>query len=219
MPGGSAPRAAGGAGCEFAEGHVNKRGGGHIFPATRSGPLASNTADLRERHVPGRGLDRHRLASDNGRCRQKRLSSRGGGAARGGYAQKDSSARFAGRWICADVCLRATRCRQTENKVQNVPLLKRKPFRGAIQFFVSPAVCVEEVLVGRFGIPEVDGEVPESAGGIPQELSAPEMVIALEQPYPGAVRPVGVYKAFFTSWLDFELPEDYKHRCPIFCSR
>jgi hypothetical protein len=26
-------------------------------------------------------------------------------------------------------------------------------------------------------------------------------------------------KAVFGTGLDFELPEDYKHRCPIFCPR
>lgn len=100
-----------------------------------------------------------------------------------------------------------------------MPFLKREFFVGAIQFFVSRAICVEEVLVSGLGIPEVEGEVEESAGGIPQELSAPEMRIALEQPDPGPVGAIGSYKAFITSWLDFELPEDYKHRGPIFCSR
>ena len=45
------------------------------------------------------------------------------------------------------------------------------------------------------------------------------MGIALEELDPGTVGPIGSLKAVFTSWLDFELPEDYKHRCPIFCSR
>jgi hypothetical protein len=74
------------------------------------------------------------------------------------------------------------------------------------------------LVVGRFGIPEVDGEVVERAGGIPLELSAPEMGVALEQLYPSTIGSIGFFKALFTSWLDFELPEDYKHRCPIFCS-
>jgi hypothetical protein len=69
-----------------------------------------------------------------------------------------------------------------------VPFLKRESFVGAIQLLVSRAICVEEVLVRGLGIPEVDREVAESAGGIPQELSAPEMGIVLEQPDPGPPR-------------------------------
>ena len=45
------------------------------------------------------------------------------------------------------------------------------------------------------------------------------MGIAFEDLYPLAIGPIGSLKAFFTSWLDFEPPEDYKDRCPIFCSR
>jgi hypothetical protein len=45
------------------------------------------------------------------------------------------------------------------------------------------------------------------------------MGIALEQPNPLAIGSIGFFKAFLTSRLDFKLPEDYKHSCPIFCSR
>jgi len=98
-------------------------------------------------------------------------------------------------------------------------LPERESFVTAIQFFVGCAIGVEKVVVSGLGIPEVQGEVEERAGGIPQELSAPEMGIALEEPDPGTLGPIGVFKASITSRLDFELPEDYKHRCPIFCSR
>ena len=74
-------------------------------------------------------------------------------------------------------------------------------------------------MVGILGIPDVDSEVKERAGGIPLELRAAEMGIAFEELYPLAIGSIGSLKAFFTSWLDFELPEDYKRRCPIFCSR
>ncbi len=74
-------------------------------------------------------------------------------------------------------------------------------------------------MVSGLGIPKIDGGVIERAGGISPELSSLEMGIALEELDPGAFGPMGSLKAFFTSWLDFELPEDYKHRCPIFCSR
>ena len=94
-----------------------------------------------------------------------------------------------------------------------------KSFVAAIEFIVTRAIGVEEVLVGRFGVPEVEGEIEAKAGGIPEELSTPEMGVALKEQDPGTLWPIGSLKAFLTSWLDFELPEDYKHRCPIFCSR
>jgi len=89
-----------------------------------------------------------------------------------------------------------------------VSLLERESFVAAIQFFVSGAIGVQEVLVRGLGIPEVEGEVVARAGGIPQELCTLEMGIALEEPDPGTIRAIGIFKVFFTSWLDFELPED-----------
>jgi len=74
-------------------------------------------------------------------------------------------------------------------------------------------------MVSGFGIPEVDGEVKERAGGIPLEESAPVARVAFKQLNPRTKGSIGVLKAVFTSCLDFKLPEDYKHRCPIFCSR
>ena len=43
--------------------------------------------------------------------------------------------------------------------------------------------------------------------------------ITLEEGSPFAGGGVDCFKPLFTSRLDFELPEDYKHRCPIFRSR
>ena len=51
-----------------------------------------------------------------------------------------------------------------------------------------------------------------------QELSALEMGIATEQLNPRTLGAVGVFKRYLISWLDFKVPEDYKHTCPIFCS-
>jgi hypothetical protein len=87
-----------------------------------------------------------------------------------------------------------------------------------MQFPIYGLICVEELPVGGFGIPDVDSEVAAWAGGIPLELSSPEMGIALEEPDPGTIWAIGLLKALLTSQLDFKLPEDYKHRCPIFCS-
>lgn len=88
-----------------------------------------------------------------------------------------------------------------------------------IQSGVGGLIYFEELKVGKFRIPEVDREVVERAGGIPLELSSPELGIASEELGPSTMRAIGSLKAVFTSWLDFKLPEDYKHRCPIFCSR
>ena len=70
-----------------------------------------------------------------------------------------------------------------------------------------------------FGIPVVQGEVAARAGNIPQEARLPIVRIRLKQPSPVATGPIDCYKPFFTTGLDFVLPEDYKHKCPIFCSR
>jgi hypothetical protein len=94
-----------------------------------------------------------------------------------------------------------------------------EPFRASVYGLVRNAIFRQEVLVGSFGIPEVDGEVNERAGGIPPELSTPKMGIASKQSDPLTFGSIDSLKAVFTSRLDFELPEDYKHRCPIFCSR
>jgi len=100
-----------------------------------------------------------------------------------------------------------------------VPFPNSESFAGAVQFFVCRAIGIQEVVVGGLGIPEVDREVVARAGGILQELSPLKMGIVLEESDPGSFGPIDSLKAFFTSWLDFELPEDYNHRCPIFCSR
>ena len=71
-----------------------------------------------------------------------------------------------------------------------------------------------KVLVSGLGIPEVQGEVKMSAGGILQELRAPKAGIAQEESNPVAVRVVDSFKAFLTFRLDFKLPEDYKHSVP-----
>jgi hypothetical protein len=40
----------------------------------------------------------------------------------------------------------------------------------------------------------------------------------MKQGVPVATRAIDSFKALFATRLDFELPEDYKHRCPISCS-
>jgi hypothetical protein len=106
-----------------------------------------------------------------------------------------------------------------DDEGEDAPLLEREILRITVNLLVPSAICAEESFIGSLGIPDVDGEVKEGAGGIPLELSTPKVGIAVEELDPGTRGPIGSLKAFLTSWLDFELPEDYKHRCPIFCSR
>jgi hypothetical protein len=108
---------------------------------------------------------------------------------------------------------------RTEVEGEDTTFLSGKALGFAVELLVRSAVFREELFVGGFGIPEVDGEVAKRAGGIPPKLRAPKMGIASEEPDPGTFGPIDSLKAVFTSWLDFKLPEDYKHRCPIFCSR
>jgi len=56
--------------------------------------------------------------------------------------------------------------------------LEGEAFVLAIYFFVGLTICIQEVAVSGLGIPEVDGEVVERAGGILLELSSPKMGIA-----------------------------------------
>jgi hypothetical protein len=104
-------------------------------------------------------------------------------------------------------------------KLNNVAFAQREIPGLAIQFSVRSTIFCEELSVCSRGIPEIDGEVHKRAGGIPPELSAPKMGIASEEPDLLTFRSVDSLKAAFTSRLDFELPEDYKDSCPIFCSR
>jgi len=92
-------------------------------------------------------------------------------------------------------------------------------FVGAIDRGVGSLVRGFELLERGFGIPVVEGEVEARAGKVPQEASLPEVRIALKEPDPVALGAIGGLKAFFATGLDFVLPEDYKHSCPIFCSR
>jgi hypothetical protein len=107
---------------------------------------------------------------------------------------------------------------RSESEREDVFFRVRQVFMALVQFPVQGLIGVEELPVGGLGIPEVDSEVVARAGGIPLELSTPEMGIALKELDPGTIGTIGSLKAVFTSQLDFELPEDYKHRCLIFCS-
>ena len=77
---------------------------------------------------------------------------------------------------------------------------------------------IEKIPIRHFGIPEVHGEVAGIAGGIVQELSAPETDIAAKEPNPRSLDAIGFFKTYLIYRLDFKVPEDYKDSCPIFCS-
>jgi hypothetical protein len=63
-----------------------------------------------------------------------------------------------------------------------------------------------EELVIVFGIPEIEREVNPGAGRIFQELSLPEVRIALEKLNPRPLGAIDLFKTRFVSPLDFELP-------------
>jgi hypothetical protein len=92
-------------------------------------------------------------------------------------------------------------------------------FGGAIDCGVGFEIRGFELLKRVFGIPVVEGEVEARAGKVPQEASLPVVWIALKEANPVALGAVGGFKVFFATGLDFVLPEDYKHSCPISCSR
>ncbi len=96
---------------------------------------------------------------------------------------------------------------------------KGEPLSGAIDCAIGFEIRGNELVVGTFGIPVVQGEVEARAGKVPQEATLPEVRIALEDADPVGVGAIGGLKAFFATGLDFVLPEDYKDSCPIFCSR
>ena len=92
-------------------------------------------------------------------------------------------------------------------------------FGGPIDCGVVFEIRGFELLKRVFGIPVVEGKVEARAGKVPQEASFPVVRIALKEANPVALGAVGGLKAFFATGLDFVLPEDYKHSCPISCSR
>ena len=98
-------------------------------------------------------------------------------------------------------------------------LAKGEALCGPVHFFVSGSILREELTVGGFEVPVVDGVEVKRVRNIAKELCASVMRVLLEQVGPLSGRTVDCFKHSFTSRLDFELPEDYKHRCPIFCSR
>jgi len=92
-------------------------------------------------------------------------------------------------------------------------------FRGTVDGGVGGLIRGFELLERDFGIPVIEGVVEAGTGEVLEETSLAVMRIALEEADPIAVGAVGGLKAFFATGLDFVLPEGYKHRCPISCSR
>jgi hypothetical protein len=93
-----------------------------------------------------------------------------------------------------------------ESAGQDLAFANEQTLVRTIGFVVSLTVGGQEVLIRDLGIPEVQGEVDVRAGGIGVKSGTPEVRIALEELYPGTIAPIGTFKAFFISWLDFELP-------------
>ena len=100
-----------------------------------------------------------------------------------------------------------------------MPFAERQTLQGRIEFLVSLPIGCEEVAISAFGIPDVESEVAVLTGGIMQELRPAKTGVAPEEQNPPSGGPIGIFEACAISRLDFELPEDYKDSCPIFCSR
>jgi hypothetical protein len=101
----------------------------------------------------------------------------------------------------------------------DMPFNRSEALGFSVQGLVGLAVGGLEIFIAGFQIPEVHSEVSAGAGKIFEEASPVVVGVAAKELNPGALEPIGVLKAFFASRLDFELPEDYKHRCPVFCPR
>src|SRR5256885_909887 len=96
------------------------------------------------------------------------------------------------------------------------PPLFRSP-RG-VQHLVPVFVGGHELFVGFLRIPEIESKVNRRTNGITQKTSLAVVRVAPEEPSPVTRRAIGVLESFFTTRLDFVLPEGYKHRCPVSCS-
>jgi hypothetical protein len=92
-------------------------------------------------------------------------------------------------------------------------------FGDAIDGGVGITIRGFELLEGFFGIPVVKSVVEVRTGEVLEEASLAVIRIALEEADPVTLGTIGGLKAFFATGLDFVLPEGYKHRCPISCSR
>ena len=98
------------------------------------------------------------------------------------------------------------------------PLIVRQLFTGSVEDRVLFLAGCHELFVRFAGTPEIESEVSPRTKRIPHQPRLIAVGVALEQPYPVTVRAVGVLESFFTTRLDFLLPQRYKHRGPISCS-
>jgi len=94
-----------------------------------------------------------------------------------------------------------------------------KLLRLVFQFLIGGLVVFEEGPIVGFGVPIVHGIEVKRMRNIAKELCATVVRVAPEELRPISRGAIDSFKHSFTSRLDFELPEDYKHRCPIFRSR
>jgi hypothetical protein len=99
-----------------------------------------------------------------------------------------------------------------------MPLARRQPFANRVQRPVRFRVRRQKMFVSFAALPHVHGHITQRLGKIAQQASLAEVRGAAEQarPLPGAA--VRKSKPDLALPLDIELPEDYKHRCPISCS-
>jgi hypothetical protein len=102
---------------------------------------------------------------------------------------------------------------------KQVAFADRQTCARTVEFLVGRVVTRKKAAVIGFGVPAIDSEEMMWTGNIAEKPCATVMRVTLEQLCQRPLRAIDSLKAFLTSLLDFQLPEDYKHRCPIFRSR
>ena len=100
----------------------------------------------------------------------------------------------------------------------NPSFVARQLFSRSVQRLVLFLVGCHEFFISLARIPEIEREVNCDTKRITQKASLAVVGVAPEQPDPLLIRALGVFESFFTTRLDFGLPQRYKHRGPISCS-
>src|SRR5215475_842395 len=96
--------------------------------------------------------------------------------------------------------------------------VQREAFAFGINSLVLRMLSLKECFVRGLGMPVVGSEIYAGARRVPEQMGSSVMNVALKQGVPVAAGSIDYFKAIFATGLDFELPEDYKHSCPISCS-
>src|SRR5271165_6733137 len=104
-----------------------------------------------------------------------------------------------------------------------MPLARGPSAALCIQLLIGFAVLVQEMFIILTARPHIHGSISRRrgriAGHVAEETGLAELRVAGEEARPPSMPGVRRSKHFYALLPDIELPEDYKHRCPISCSR